>query len=99
MLIKTLEELVHFKNQAIDNLLIVSFEHLITEDVLTPILMLSERSSPAYVNLLTSFFSFRFYYFEDTCLYTETEADYINAYAPKMERLCEQIKKAQVRHN
>ena len=99
MLLKTLSQLVHFKNQNIDNLLIKTFEHLIAEDVLTPILLMAERPNPSYMNLLISYFSFRFYYFEDTYLYTQSQADYINAYAPKSDRLNQQIKKAQIRHD
>ena len=71
MLVRTLEELVHFKNNNIDNLLIKSFEHLIGEDILTPILLLSERQNNNYFNLLSSYFSYRFYFFEDSYVYTE----------------------------
>jgi hypothetical protein len=99
MLVKVLEELIHFKSNTIDTLLIHSFQYLIGEEILTSILALSERQNNNYFNLLCSYFSYRFYFFEDTYVYTEAEAAYINDYAPKIERLHEQIKKGQIKHN
>ena len=78
MLVKALEELVHFKNASIDGLLVRVFEHLLAQDILMPLLLLSERATLPYFNVLCSFFSIRLFYLEDSVLYTRQEMDYIH---------------------
>lgn len=83
MLKRVLVELIHFKNDEANALIAKILEYFIGDDILSTILSLSIKPPPNYSTLLYSFLSYRFYLYEECCVFTEKELEIVNTQIAK----------------